>query len=281
MRFYLRAISYFRKDLPLIILSLALSIVSMLLGLLMAWPMAILADTVLGSYAKPDWLHRAFLAPLPESKFGQIVGLAICGLLLKLGMDILAMLQSIVSNHINYNGLMRVRCDLYRKLQALHLDYHRSQPQGDAIYRLSYDTFGCQTILGVVMSTTVAAATLAVMTSILISRSVSLTLIAFSVAPLLAIINVIFGRRLKQRSLECKESDAKFTTAVQRSMTCIGLVQAFGREADEFGRFQNTVNGTIRAWWRLNWQQMAYNIIVGAIFGIGILHRAHSALHPA
>jgi ATP-binding cassette, subfamily B, bacterial len=107
------------------------------------------------------------------------------------------------------------------------------------------------------------------MTSILISRSLPLTLIAFSVAPALAIINVIFGRRLRQRSLECKESDAKFTTAVQRSMTCIGLVQAFGREADEFGRFQNTVNGTIRAWWRLNWQQMTYNIIVGTIFGIG------------
>src|SRR4051812_44168494 len=106
MRFYLRAISYFRQDLPLVILSLALSIVSMLMGLLMAWPMAILADTVLGSYAKQDWLHRFFLAPLPQSKLGQIVGLAVCGLLLKLGMDLLGMIQSMVSNHINFNGLM-------------------------------------------------------------------------------------------------------------------------------------------------------------------------------
>src|SRR5258708_639393 len=135
MRFYLRAISYFRQDLPLVILSLSLSVVSMLLGLLMAWPMAILADTVLGESAKTDWLHHLFLAPLPESKLGQIIGLAVCGLLLKLGIDLLGMLQSIVSNHINYNGLMRVRCDLYKKLQALHLAYHRSQPQGDAIYR--------------------------------------------------------------------------------------------------------------------------------------------------
>ena len=31
--------------------------------------------------------------------------------------------------------------DLFQKLRALSLAYHRSQPQGDAIYRLSYDTF--------------------------------------------------------------------------------------------------------------------------------------------
>jgi subfamily B ATP-binding cassette protein MsbA len=269
MKLYLRAVSYFRQDLLLIILSLSLVVVATLMGLLMAWPMAILADTVLGSQNNHDWIHRLFLGLLPESKLGQIIGLAVIGFGLKLGVDLLGMIQTVVSNHINYNGLMRVRCDLYKKLQALHLAYHRSQPQGDAIYRLSYDTFGCQTILNVLMSTCVAAVMLAVMTSILASRSLPLTVIAFSLAPVLALVNVIFGRRLKQRSLECKESDARFTTAVQRSMTCIGLVQAFGREKDEFGRFQSTINGTIRAWWRLNYQQMTYNIIVGTIFGIG------------
>ena len=50
-------------------------------------------------------------------------------------------------NQINYNGLMRVRCDLFRKLQALTWPIHRTQPQGDAIYRLSSDTYGFQAIL--------------------------------------------------------------------------------------------------------------------------------------
>src|SRR3712207_9140438 len=64
-----------------------------------------------------------------------------------------------VSNQINYNGLVRVRCDLYRKLQSLHLAYHKSQPQGDSIYRVGSDTFGFQTLLQVLVQTMVAVVT--------------------------------------------------------------------------------------------------------------------------
>src|SRR5204862_8324941 len=101
--------------------------------------------------------------------------------------------------------LMCVRCDLYRKLQSLNLSYHQSQPQGGAIYRVSSDTFGFQTILQVLIATMVGCVTLAVMACILMTRSVPLTLAALSIAPALALLNIVFGRRLKSRSMECKE----------------------------------------------------------------------------
>jgi ATP-binding cassette subfamily B protein len=269
MRLYLRALSYFRPDLRLIGVLVFLLALSIGVGLLSAWPMAILIDSVLSTETKHDFVHRLLLAPLPSGKFGQIVGLACIGLALKLAQDSLSQVQTIVTNQINYNGLVRVRCDLYRKLQALNLAYHRSQPQGDAIYRLSSDTFGCQTILQALIATVVAGSTLAVMTIVLGQRSVPLTVLAFSVAPVLAVANVIYGRRLKKRSMECKQVDADFTTIVQRSMASIGLVQAFGREQEEFAQFESGVRRNIAAWWRLNWQQIAYNLIVGATFGIG------------
>ncbi len=268
-RFYARALAYFRPDLPLVALLLALIGLSTVLGLLMAWPMAVLVDSVMVTTPKTDLIHRLFLAPLPSSRLGQIIGLAIAGLLLKFGQDLISMVRTIVNNRINYNGLMRVRCDLYRKLQALHLAYHKSQPQGDAIYRLSSDTFGCQTILQVFVSTFVAAITLTVMLWILLSRSVPLTLAALAIAPPLMTANVWFGRQLKRRTVEAKAVDAQFTTAVQRSMASIGLVQAFCREQDEFSRFHRTVRRSIAAWWRLNWQEIFYWLTVGSIFGLG------------
>jgi subfamily B ATP-binding cassette protein MsbA len=269
MRLYLRALSYFRADWPLVGVLLFLIATSTVVGLLMAWPMAILIDSVLAAPTKHDWPHRLFLGILPSHQVGQIIGLGACGLVLKFLQDILSMAQTVVSNHINYNGLMRVRCELYRKLQSLNLAYHKSQPQGDAIYRVSSDTFGFQTILQVLISTLVACVTLVVMACVLMTRSVPLTLAALSIAPPLMVLNVVFGRRLKARSLECKEQDAQFTTVVQRSMASIGLVQAFGRERDEFGQFQQKVRGTIAAWWRLNRQQMLYNVLVGTVFGVG------------
>lgn len=269
MRLYVRALGYFRSDWKLVLTLFLVIALSTTLGLLAAWPMAVLVDSVLTTTPRTDAIHRAFLKIIPGSQLGQIIGLACIGLLIKLSQDGLGTIQSIVSNQINYNGLMRVRCDLYRKLQALNLAYHRSQPQGDAIYRLTSDAYGCQTILGVLIQTVVAAVTLVVMTVILAMRSPSLTLLAFSIAPILAAANVIFAKRFRQQTLECKELDTRFTTAIQRSLACIGLVQAFGREHEEFDRFHGTIRETIQAWWRLNRQQMAYNLIVGATFGIG------------
>jgi ABC-type multidrug transport system fused ATPase/permease subunit len=269
MRLYLRAISYFRPDWPLILVWLGLIGLSTGIGLLAAWPMAVLIDSVLGGQGGNDFIHRFFLSLLPAGQIGRIVGLSLIGLSLKIVQELTNTGQTIVSNHINYSGLVRVRCDLYRKLQALCIGYHRSQPQGDAIYRLSIDTFGCQTIVGVLVNTVVAGGTLLAITLVLAARSPSLTLLAFSSAPVLAAANVTFGRRFRERSLECRVRESQFTTAVQQSMACVGLVQSCGQEAQEFTRFHGTVIETVKAWWRLNWQQMAYNLIVGACFGIG------------
>lgn len=268
-RLYLRAVLYFRQDWLLILVWIGLIGAGTILGLLSAWPMAILLDSVLSNSAQHDLIHRLILNLLPSQRVGQIVGLAAGGLLIKALQDLLSAAQTIVSNQVNYNGLVRVRCDLYRKLQAMGVSYHKSQPLGDVIYRLSSDTFGCQTILGVVISTTVAGLTLVVMTLVLATRSVPLTLIAFSIMPPLAAANIFFGQRLKQRSVVCRERDSQFMTVVQRSMACIGLVQAFGRESDEFGQFYGTLRESVRAWWGLNRTQILYNIIVGTLFGLG------------
>lgn len=268
MRFYRRALSYFHADWPLITLLLLCVALASGVGALMAWPMAILVDSVFGT-TEPSGIHRLFLAILPDHKLGQITGLAILGVAMKLLADALGTIHAILTNHINYRGLLRVRCDLYRKLQALNLDYHRSQPQGDAIYRLSSDTLGLQGILAVFVGLFGAVLALINILSIMLSRHVTLTLLALAITPVLAATNILVARRLRMRTIECKEFDAQFTTSVQRSMSSIGLVQAFGREADEFGRFHTTIRNNIAAWWRLNWQQWTYNLIVGTTFGVG------------
>lgn len=137
--------------------------------------------------------------PVPVSRFS---GLALIGLMLKLLQDLCTMVRTLVNNRINYNGLMRVRRDLYRKLQALNLGYHHSRPLGDAIYRLSSDTFGFQANLSVLISTAVAVVTRIAMVLILASRNGTVTLLALSVAPFLMAANIRFGRTLKARSAE-------------------------------------------------------------------------------
>jgi hypothetical protein len=48
--------------------------------------------------------------------------------------------------------------------------------------------------------------------------------------------------------LKSKESDNAFTSAVRRSMSAMFLIQAFGREEDEFHRFGSTARKCLRLW---------------------------------
>jgi ATP-binding cassette, subfamily B, bacterial len=276
MRFYLRAIAYFRDDLPLILASLVLIGLSTLAGLLQPFLAAILIDGILGTKANTLWVYRGFFRLTRALGVGsgdlkrQIIVLAVSAVILRVAQELLSMAQRLIGVHIGYNGLIRVRCDLFRKLQQLSLGYHKSQPQGDAIYRLSYDTGGFQTILNVLLNNVlVSGVTLLVMTWLMLQMNWQLTLITLSVAPLLLWTTKLFAGRLKERWLEAKEVDTRLTTVIQRSVAAIGLVQAFGREADEFNRFQSTAIDSKRANIRQAWQDSWYWLMVGTIFGLG------------
>jgi subfamily B ATP-binding cassette protein MsbA len=111
-----------------------------------------------------------------------------------------------------------------------------------------------------------------------------------SVAPLLLWVTRLFAAPLKRRWIEAKETDSELTTVMQRSVASIGLVQAFGREADEFDRFHNTAQNSVRANVRQAWQDSYYWLLVGTIFGIGyaiifgyggwLVHRGAAGLGP-
>src|SRR5690554_78977 len=87
MRPYVRAVSYFMRDWRLLGLLVGLLCAGTGLGVAMAWPMAVLVDSVLSPTPRTDWIHRLVLAPMPESRFGRIVALAALGLGMKLLQD--------------------------------------------------------------------------------------------------------------------------------------------------------------------------------------------------
>jgi ATP-binding cassette subfamily B protein len=269
MPVYRRAMSYFTPDWAWIAVLVALIGVSVAVGLLEAWPLAVLIDSVLTNEPKGDWIHGLFLSVLPASKIGQVIGLVLIGMGLHLVGYLAWMARMMINYHLNYGGTTRVRYDLFRKLQELGLTYHRSRPQGDAIYRLTTDAFGPWGIMDVTIGTAVAAVTLTVMTVILMSRNVSLTLAAFSVAPLMIWSNWRFGLRIHERALESKQIDADLTAHIQQAMARIPLAQAFRREPREFRRFRGAVGRSVRALLRLNWQEQLYPLARDSILAVG------------
>src|SRR5829696_7276715 len=259
---------YFTPDWPLIAVLVVLIGMTVTVGILEAWPLAILIDSVLTDQPRGDWIHALFLSVLPDTKIGQIVGLVIIGMGLQLVGYLVWMVRMMINYHLEYRGTTRVRYDLFHKLQHLGMTYHKSRPQGDAIYRLSTDAFGPWGIVDVVIGTSVAAVTLTVMTAIMLSRNVSLTLAAFAVAPLMIWSNWRFGMRIHHRALESKQIDADLTSVIQQGVARVGLAQAFRREPYEFVLFSAAVLRSVRGLLRLNWQEQLYPLARDSILAI-------------
>jgi ATP-binding cassette subfamily B protein len=266
---YRRAFRYFTPDWPWIALLVVLIGVNVVVGLLEAWPLAILVDRVLTQEPKGDWVHDAFLSLLPDHKPGQIIGLVLIGLVLQVIGYASWMARQMINYHLNYRGTTRVRVELFGKLQALGLTWHRSRPQGDSIYRLTTDAFGPWGVTDIIIGTSVAAVTLTVMTTILVSRHLWLTLAAFAVAPLIIWSNWRFGVRIHQRALASKQIDAELTAHIQQAMVRVPLAQAFRREAHEQARFGGAVGRSVTALLRLNWQEQLYPLARDSILAIG------------
>ncbi len=269
MSVYRRALSYFTPDWLRIVALVGLIGVSVGVGLLEAWPLTVLIDSVLTRAPVTSGINGVFLSLLPESKVGQVVGLVLMGMGLQLVGYLAWMGRTMINFHLNYRGTTRVRYDLFRKLQQLGLTFHRSHPQGDAIYRLTTDAFGPWGIMDTVIGTSVAAFTLVVMTTILLSRNVHLTLAAFAVAPLMIWSNWVFGVRILQRALASKQIDADLTSCIQQAISRVPLAQAFRRESGEFRRFRVAVGRSVRALLRLNWQEALYPLARDSILAVG------------
>ena len=277
MGVYRRAMAYFVPDWALIAVLIFLIGVSVGIGLLEAWPVTVLIDSVLTQNPKGGWIYDLFLSVLPDDKTGQIIGLVLIGMGLQIVGYLAWMARMMINYHLNYRGTARVRYDLFSKLQQLGMTYHKSRPQGDAIFRLIIDVFGPWGIMDIVIGTSVAAVTLAVMTVIMLSLSINLTVAAFVVAPLMIWSNWRFGLRIHQRTLDSKQIDTDLTSYIQQAVATMSLAQAFRREPDEFGRFQGWVQRSIRALLRLNWLEQLYPLardsilaVAGAIiFGYG------------
>ncbi|MBD2067798.1 ABC transporter ATP-binding protein [Leptolyngbya sp. FACHB-671] len=269
VRIVLRSISYFRRDLWLIIALLVLIGASVALNLLNAWPMAILVDTVLSPTPNPNWIHRLFLAPFGEGKLNQIFGMALVAMLIRILSDTVIMLRKMLNYRIQYNGTLRVRTELYDKMQALSLGWHGSRSQGDAIYRLSYDSLGPWGVIDTLIGSTAASVTLTAMIWIMLSRHVLLTVFALSFTPLLLLANWYFEGRIRRRAFESKQTDAVMTSTMQQAIELIGLIQSFGREATESRRFARVVDRSVGAAMRLHWQENLYPLAVQVVFALG------------
>lgn len=126
-----------------------------------------------------------------------------------------------------------IRKDLFSHLQGLSIDYYDKQPAGQIISKVTSDVNTLNNLLISGLITVISdAVTLLGIIVIMLSIDVFLSLIAFSVIPLLFLSNLFFAHRIRKLSRVTRRTIAKVTSNVEETISGISVVKTFTKEKE-------------------------------------------------
>ncbi|HEX8916439.1 MAG TPA: ABC transporter ATP-binding protein, partial [Humisphaera sp.] len=269
VRFYGRALSFFRPDLPLVGLLVALIWLSLAAGVVEGAVVFVLTDAILSAKDPTTWLGRLVLAPMPADRASRVIGLAVLWLLVRLTNDTLLLVREMVNHRLRFNGTARVRRALFDHLQTLSPAYHKSRPQGDAIYRVGTDSLGFFGVLDTFVGAANSVLTVFVIGGVMAGFNIAITAVCLAMTPGLVAANLYFGRNIRRTSAQSKQADTDLTTFVQRAMATVSLAQLFGRQRTESARFAGVVDRTVNVGMSMSWQIQLFPWSQRVLYAVG------------
>src|SRR6202011_1720168 len=132
-----------------------------------------------------------------------------------------------------------LRRTLYSHVQRMSLAYHDHKQTGDLISRVTSDIDAIQSfITSGLLGALVDTLTLVGMVGVMFYINWRFTLIALSVAPVLAAVVYRYTRRIKQAAREVRKKEGEIVSVIQEVLSSIRVVKAFAREDYEQRRLE-------------------------------------------
>ncbi|WP_091321042.1 ABC transporter ATP-binding protein [Geodermatophilus ruber] len=224
------------------------------------WPYArplrwwLLVSMVLGSVGPAleglgIWLTKLLVDNvLVPRDFSAFAPLAAAYLAITLGTGILGFVGAYLTAWTGESFLHRLRTSVFAHLQTLSIGFFDRRRLGDIISRLTGDVIAIESlILSGVAALVLSALKIVVFAGLLFVLDWQLALISMAVIPVFWLITRIFARRIKAASGEVRRRSGSIATVVEESLGNAPLVQAYGREQAEVGRFTGQSLGSVAA----------------------------------
>jgi len=204
-----------------------------------------LSSQVLRNAAPPQWplgLHPpAAWSPL------QVIT-ALSGLILVVAILTAALkyLAAIASSALSQEVLVRIRTDVYSKLQQLSFNFYDAGDSSSIINRAAGDASNVRSFIdGVIIKVLTILLTLTIYLVYMLQMHVWLTLFCLATTPLLWVGAIVFSKLVQPAYRQASElSDVMIRTLVE-NLQGIQVVKGFARESEQAARFQEA-NHNIR-----------------------------------
>ncbi len=166
----------------------------------------------------------------------KIVGLVLLTFLLK---NIFNYLQAYYLAYVQQAVIRDLRNDIFTHLHKLSMSFFKKERTGNLISRIISDTLKIQqSISTVFLSMIREPLTIIVFLGMAFSISVKLTLFSFIILPFSLLVIVFIGRILRKQSASLQAKMADITSVIHETVTGVKIVKAFGMEKFEESRFK-------------------------------------------
>ncbi|AEC50965.1 ABC transporter ATP-binding protein [Pyrococcus sp. NA2] len=163
-----------------------------------------------------------------------------------------ATLQTYYTEVFGQKVLRNLREKLHRKILESNLDFFKEKSTGDLVSRLINDTNIVNDVL--VSGLLGGLSSLLSLGGIMVAMfllNVKLTLVTLSSVPLMVIVALYFGGKMRRAYRETRQKIAKISSVVEESVAGIETIRAFGKERDVEREFSKVSMDTIRAYLRV------------------------------
>jgi ATP-binding cassette subfamily B protein len=203
-------------------------------------PLKIVLDNVLKSKAAGNtWLNNFIVSIVGADKLAIIEFAAVSVFVIAIIGALCSYAEKVMTTSVGQWVMHDLRQNLYFHIQRLSLAYHDQKSTGDLISTVTSDIDSIQSfITSSLLDALINVLTLVGMISVMFYINWQFTLIALSVAPLLALVVFKYTRSIKKASREVRKKEGEIVSTIQEVLSSMRVVKAFAREDYEVHRLE-------------------------------------------
>jgi len=148
---------------------------------------------------------------------------------------------------VGENALADMRSDVYKRMIMMPMDFFAQRRVGELSSRISADLSQIQDAISFVLAEILRGIlTLVIGIGLIFYISHQLTLLMLSVVPIIVVVAVVVGKRIRKLARKAQDQLAESNTIVQETLQGISNVKAFSNEWFEMERYTSSVQKVVK-----------------------------------
>ena len=166
---------------------------------------------------------------------------------LQLGIQtVFSFMRVYLLTEVGEKSLADMRRDVYSKLLSMPMGYFTEKRVGELSNRISSDLSQIQDAISFTLAEFLRGIfTLVIGLAFIFVISTKLALVMLSVVPVIAVLAVVFGMRIRKMARKAQDQLADSGTIVQETFQGISIVKAFTSEFYEIGRYVKSIYAVV------------------------------------